>query len=108
VHSFKLAIWDNKIDQYLQAAKTNLEKLNLTTPPENNAYDQYQAILSIDQGNTLAIKGLKEIYKKYIKFIKSSTKNGHLRKAKIYLKRAEAIQSNTPVTLIIDKKQFVQ
>ena len=92
-----------EINQYLLAAKKNLENLNLTTPPENNAYDQYQAVLSIDQGNTMALNGLKEIYKLYIKFIKSSAKKGELRKAKIYLKRAEAIQSNTPSILIAEK-----
>ena len=92
-----------EINQYLLAAKKNLENLNLTTPRENNAYDQYQAVLSIDQGNTMALNGLKEIYKLYIKFIKSSAKKGELRKAKIYLKRAEAIQSNTPSILIAEK-----
>ena len=91
---------EKEINQYLLAAKKNLENLNLTTPPENNAYDQFQAVLSIDQGNTIAINGLKEIYKLYIKFIKSSAKKGELRKAKIYLKRAEAIQSNTAASLI--------
>ena len=94
---------EKEINQYLQAAKTNLEDLNLTTPSDNNAYDQYQAVLRIDQGNTLAIKGLKEIYKKYIKFIKSSEKKGDLRKAKVYLKRAEVIQSNTPAIPIAEK-----
>lgn len=95
---------EQEINRHLVAAKSNLDMFNLTTPADSNAYDQYQAVLSMDQGNPLAIKGLQGIFKIYIKFIKSSVKEGKLRRAKIYIKRAEAIQPDSPELHWLRKK----
>ncbi len=86
---------NEQISQYLAAAKKNVELFNFTTPFDNNAYDQYQAVLSIDKENADAIKGLQEMVTIYTVFIEKAIKEGDYGKAHLYIKRAEAIQADT-------------
>lgn len=95
---------EEKINQYLLAAKKNVDALNLTTPPDNNAYDQYQAVLSIDKNNSQAIKGLKRIFNIYVVFIEKAIGKGDFNNAQVYIKRLEAIQPNTPEIRKLRKK----
>ncbi len=85
-----------KIILHLAAAKKNVEHLNFTTPTDNNAYDQYQAVLSINKENTEAIEGLQQIFNIYIGYIEKAIKNGNFATAATYIRRAESIQANTP------------
>ena len=85
-----------KIIQHLAAAKKNIEHLNFTTPADNNAYDQYQAVLSINKENTEAIEGLQQIFNIYIGYIEKAIKEGKFATASTYIKRAESIQAHTP------------
>lgn len=85
-----------KIIQHLAAAKKNVELLNFTTPVDNNAYDQYQAVLSINKENTEAIEGLQLIFKTYITYIEKAIKEGKFATASTYIRRAESIKTDTP------------
>ncbi|MEE9337372.1 MAG: protein kinase [Methylococcaceae bacterium] len=85
-----------KIIRHLAAAKKNVELLNFTTPTDNNAYDQYQAVLSINKENTEATEGLQQIFNIYIGYIEKAIKDGKFATAATYIRRAESIQANTP------------
>ncbi len=84
-----------KITRYLAAAKKNVEQLNFTTPADNNAYDQYQAVLNIDKENTEAIEGLQQIFNIYLTYIEKAIKKENFIAAATYIRRAEAIQKDT-------------
>jgi len=84
-----------QVSQYLAAAKKNVELFNFTTPFDNNAYDQYQAVLNIDKENADAIQGLQEMINTYTVLIEKAIKEGDYGKAHLYIKRAEAIQADT-------------
>lgn len=93
-----------RINQFLLAAKKNVDSFNLTTPPDNNAYDQYQAVLDIDQNNIQAIEGLQQIFNIYTQFVESSISKGDFINARVYIKRAKAIQPDAPELLLLRKK----
>ena len=93
-----------KINHFLLAANKNMDLFNLTTPPDNNAYDQYQTVLSIDQNNTQAIDGLQRIFNIYTEFVEKSLTKGDFNSALVYIKRAKAIQPDAPELLLLRKK----
>ena len=95
---------NEKINHFLLAAKKNVDLFNLTTPPDNNAYDQYQAVLSIDQNNTQAIDGLQRIFNIYTGFVENSLTKGDFNSAWVYIKRAKAIQPDAPELPLLRKK----
>ena len=84
------------IEQHLVAAEEALRNFNLTTPPGENAYQNYQAVLDIDPENVEAGKGLHLIVEKYVWLIERSIEQDNINNAQIYLKRAEAILPNSP------------
>jgi len=84
------------IEQHLVAAEEALRNFNLTTPPGDNAYQNYQAVLDIDPENVEAGKGLHLIVEKYVWLIERSIEQDNINNAQIYLKRAEAILPNSP------------
>jgi len=94
----------HKISQFLLAAKKNVGLFNLTTPPDNNAYDQYHAVLSIDENNAQAIDGLQKIFNIYTGLVEKSLSKGDFNNARVYIKRAKAIQPDAPELLILRKK----
>ncbi len=95
---------NEKINHFLLVAKKNVDLFNLTTPLDNNAYDQYQAVLSIDQNNTQAIDGLQRIFNIYTGFVENSLTKGDFNSAWVYIKRAKAIQPDAPELPLLRKK----
>lgn len=95
---------NEKINHFLLAAKKNVDLFNLTTPPDNNAYDQYQTVLSIDQNNTQAIHGLQRIFNIYTELVENSLTKGDFNSAWVYIKRAKAIQPDAPELPLLHKK----
>ena len=93
-----------QINHFLLAAKKNVDLFNLTTPPDNNAYDQYQAVLSIDQNNIQAIEGIQRIFNIYTEFVENSLSKGDFNSAWVFIKRAKAIQPDAPEISLLRKK----
>ena len=85
-----------KINQYLTTAENNLTELNLTTPFDDNAYIQYQAVLAMDPDNIEANVGLQRIIEVYTWLIADAIEEQRFNRARIYLERAEAIQPDMP------------
>jgi len=86
-----------KINKYLVAAENNIDKLNLTTPADNNAFDQYQAILEIDPKNKQAKKGLQNLSDIYTEVIVKALKRSRFNEASLYMRRLKALKLNTPL-----------
>ena len=84
------------IKQHLAIAEEHIEALRLSTPPENNAYQQYQDVLEMDPENVNAKKGLQRIVDLYIWFIESAIQGENNKRASIYLDRAEKILPDDP------------
>lgn len=83
-----------KIKQYLSTAENHLAELNLTTPVDDNAYMQYQAVLAMEPDNIEANVGLQRIIKLYTFLIEGAIKEQQYYRARIYLDRAETINSD--------------
>ena len=86
--------WDSERRQstvaaMLAAAEINLNAYNLTTPKDDNAYSNYQAVLDLDPGNQEAQFGMDRILDRYIRLIDSALRRGQLQNARVYLHRAE-------------------
>jgi serine/threonine protein kinase len=81
---------------HLKAAERNLAAFNLTTPAEDNAYSNFQAVLELDPDNQEAHSGIDKIMKRYVWLIRSSLQRGRIRNAEIYLARAETIMAGSP------------
>ncbi len=55
----------NDIDQLLQRGQQQIASLKLTIPADDNAYDTYKTVLSLDSGNQEALDGLNFIAERY-------------------------------------------
>ena len=79
------------IGELLIKAKQQIQNKNLTTPPNNNAYETYQQILKLDADNTFAIAGISTIKKTYIVWAERHIKNKDYRLAALSYNKALAI-----------------
>lgn len=59
------------VEQLLAEAELALEVDRLTTPPGDNAYDRFQAVLVLQPDNQQAQRGLEKIQQRYLGFVKS-------------------------------------
>ncbi len=81
---------------HMAAARKNLAALNLTTPANDNAYLNYQAVLALDPGNAEAREGVRIILDRYVWMIENALKEGRLKLARIYLYRAGTVSKDAP------------
>ena len=87
---------ENNIARLLEEAKTDIEAMRLTSPENNNAFDKYRRVLSLEQDNPVALGGIKDVANKYIELARSSLAAGDLRKASNYLDNAVELNSDDP------------
>lgn len=76
------------IKEQLSKAEAAYWKLQLTTPPDNNAYRYYQNVLQVEPDNVAATVGLQRITDKYISLAKQSLAARNSGKARNYLNKA--------------------
>lgn len=79
------------IAHHLTAAAANLAALHLTTPPGDNAFEHYQAVLALVPHHPAAREGLQQIVERYSWLIGRAIEEGRLRRARIYLNRAQQV-----------------
>ena len=80
-----------EVEQLLARAEENMKNLQLTTPKEDNAYDQYLQVLAIDLENEEAKNGIIRISDKYIALAYGAMDSGNFDKARIYINKARDI-----------------
>ncbi|SES64758.1 hypothetical protein SAMN05216326_101119 [Nitrosomonas marina] len=84
------------ITQHLAAAEAALKDLRMTTPPGNNAYEHYQAVLAVEPGNAEARAGIQKMVDMYIYFAEKAITDGEENTARVYLQRAEKLSPGSP------------
>ena len=79
------------IPELLASAGEDVKALRLTSPKDNNAYEKYQQVLSLDMNNEAAKQGIQSISDKYVAMAIVAIEAGKLDYAAKYLKKAEVI-----------------
>ena len=75
----------------LATAKRHFQALRLTTPDGENALDIYRNILEREPNNEIALKGIKQIAKKYTELAGRESRRGAISKANKYLAQAATL-----------------
>lgn len=79
------------VSDLLIRAKLQLQNENLTTPPNNNAYETYLKVLSYQPDNHIAKSGISAIKQSYINLAEEHLKESDYRRATFYYEQALAI-----------------
>jgi len=85
-----------RIESLLEAADRHFAARRYTTPPDDNAAVQYKQVLVLDPDNARARTGLDNIVAAYIDMAGLAMAQQAFGKAKQYLARAEAVDSQAP------------
>ncbi len=85
-----------RIAALLEAADTDIEALRLTTPPGNNAFEKYNAVLSLEPQNEAAREGIDRVVNNYLQLAQSAAETGDIETARRYVSRAAAIRPDHP------------
>ncbi len=80
-----------RIDHLLDAARDDIHRLHLSTPPGDNALEKYRQVLALDPDNQAARKGVGKIVKTYGELAKRATKAKDYDRAEQFLDQASAI-----------------
>ena len=90
---------DNRINDLLILAEQQFTNKRLTTPAEDNAFDTYQKVLSIQPDNTTALGGIQKIYDRYLSWANHYYKQNDIQRAKQFYTKVLAIKPNDSVAL---------
>jgi hypothetical protein len=89
------AATDAQIQELLKQAQEDTRALRLTSPKENNAFDKYLSLLTLDENNEDAKLGIQAISDKYVSLAYGAMNANKLDNAASYLKKASAISPST-------------
>jgi len=90
------ALTDPAIEQHLAAAENAFNNLKMMTPPGDNAYEHYQAVLAIDPNNAAAQAGIQKMVDKYVGLAQNAVASGNPSKARVFVQRAETLSPGSP------------
>lgn len=79
------------VGDLLVRAKLQLQNKNLTTPPNNNAYETYQEVLRYQPENPVATAGVTAIKRSYVNWAKQDLKDSNYGRATFFYEKALAI-----------------
>ncbi len=81
------------IADILYEAKLAIADKRLMTPEDDNAFDRYQRVLSIDPNNKVALQGFSEIVARYLMLANQALVQGQYNKAQRLIVRAEIVDA---------------
>ncbi len=84
------------IHNLMVSAQQHLAEWDLTTPPGENALQDYQTILAMAPENSGAREGLDQIVIRYEWLIDKALKDKEYRRARVYLNRVSDVLPSTP------------
>ena len=84
-----------RIEQLLTLATADIKALRLTRPEGNNAYEKYQAILTLDKYNEHADRGIQAIADKYVQLANRAIESNEFEKAENYLGNASRLSPDS-------------
>lgn len=82
------------VEQLLSEAETALAVDRLTTPPGDNAYDRFMAVLALQPDNQQALDGVEKIRQRYLGFIKSLVERGEFYAVPTLTQKARDVGAN--------------
>ncbi len=85
-----------KIQQLLSSADAAMQQNRLTTPADDNAFDRYKLVLTLNPSNTLAIAGINRIVERYLAWALDHAERSNLKKARYFVLLAEGIDPGHP------------
>lgn len=80
---------DSAVGALLKLAAHALEQDRLMTPVDNNAYQLYRSILSLEPSNAAAQAGIAHIQQRYTQLADAALQAQKVKSAQLYLQRAE-------------------
>jgi hypothetical protein len=80
----------------MREAEIAFEEHRLTTPVEDNAWYRYLRVLTLDEENKAARRGIEDIVEKYLAWAIEDIQAGYLHKARKYLTKVRAIDETHP------------
>ena len=80
-----------RIARLLSEADSDLKAMKLTKPVDDNAYDKYKQVLSMDRNNSRAKQGIRTVADKYVQLAYASMDANNLTRARYYLKKATEV-----------------
>lgn len=81
------------IADILYDARLAFDDNRLMSPYGNNAYERYLEVLQLDSANEVALRGLEEVFLRYITLADSALRQGKYDEAATLLNRAESLNS---------------
>jgi hypothetical protein len=81
------------ISDLLEAARSNISELKLTSPLGNNAYEKYQTVLNLEPNNPEAMNGMDRIIDEYIDLMDFALGKNDIPRARNYLRKGMNINS---------------
>jgi len=88
----ELAKQETQVAELIRLAAADLKANRLSTPASGNALDRYNQVLAIDQKNSDAAAGLKNIGDRYVVLARSAIRNQQFSGAKDYIARAGVLE----------------
>ena len=82
---------DLLVGELLIKAKQQLQDKNLTSPPNNNAFETYKQVLENEPDNAIALQGISMIKKSYVNWAEQDLKKNNHQRAALFYKKALAI-----------------
>jgi len=93
-----------QIEQLLAQAQKQIDQLQLSTPPGDNAQETYRQVLAQDPENQAALAGLREIAARYHELAEQALASSESDKALGYLERGLSIQPDTPALVSLQEQ----
>ena len=87
---------DKMIDEWLAKAEAALQRGDLTTPTQENAFEYYQRVLSENPENEAARQGIRNVAGKFIELAETQILANNLAVAEAFLAAAAQVDSGHP------------
>ena len=86
-----------KVSGLLSGAAEDLARDRLTSPSRANAWEKYQAVLSLEPGHKIASAGLDSIIGRYVSKFDASLGRREFAEAEVYVSRIQSVYADAPV-----------
>ena len=87
----------DRVSALLSGAEEDLSRDRLTSPSGANAWEKYQAVLSLEPGHKIASAGLDSIIGRYVSKFDTSLRSKDFDDAEGYVSRIQSVYTDAPV-----------
>jgi len=87
---------EEKVRELLTQASDDIAALRLMSPEDNNAYEKFMRVLTMDQENMDAVRGIDAIADKYLQLVYAAIESKNLERAEQHLMKADYLRPGQP------------